>query len=59
MIVKLLIEHHWEFLNLKEAAQVRLSLHLTKYHIVGNLMLWLIFHENTGAMSNALRSEHR
>ena len=25
----------------KEAAQARLSLHLTKCHIVGNLMSWL------------------
>ena len=38
MIVKLLIEYHSEFLNLKEAAQVRPSLHLTKCHIGGNLM---------------------
>ena len=29
MIVKLLIEHHLEFLNLKEAAEARPSLHLS------------------------------
>ena len=33
MIVNLLTEHHLEFLSLKEAAQARLSLHLSKYHI--------------------------
>ena len=36
MIVKLLTEHHLEFL--KKAAQAHLSLHLSKYHIVGNHM---------------------
>ena len=35
MIVNLLTEH-LEFLSLKEAAQARLSLHLSKCHIVGN-----------------------
>ena len=35
MIVKLLTEHHLEFLSLREAAQARLSLHLSKCHIVG------------------------
>ena len=43
MIVKLLTEHHLEFLSLKEAAQARLSLNLSKRHIVGNLMHWLNF----------------
>ena len=33
MSVKLLTERHLEFLSLKEAAQARLSLHLSKYHI--------------------------
>ena len=42
MSVKLLTEHHLEFLSLKEAAQARLSLHLSKYHNVGNQMSWLI-----------------
>ena len=44
MIVKLLTENHLEFLSLKEAAEARLSLHLSKCHIVGNLMHWLIIH---------------
>ena len=30
MIVKLLTEHHLEFLSLKEAAEARPSLHLSK-----------------------------
>ena len=38
MIVKLLTEHHLEFLSLKEAAQAGLNVHLSKYHIVGNHM---------------------
>ena len=42
MIVKLLTEHHLEFINLKEAAEAHLSLHMTKCRIVGNLMQWLI-----------------
>ena len=36
MTVMLLTEHHLEFLSLKEVAQARLSLHLSKCHIVGN-----------------------
>ena len=43
MIVKLLNEHHLEFLGLKEAAEARPSLHMSKCHIVGNLMRWLKF----------------
>ena len=39
---KLLTERHLEFLSIKEAAQARLSVHLSKYHIVGNHMLRLI-----------------
>ena len=42
MIAKLLTEHRLEFLSLKEAAEACLSLHLSKCHIVGNLMHWLI-----------------
>ena len=42
MIVKLLTEHHLEFLSLKEPAQARQSLHMSKCHIVGNLIHWLI-----------------
>ena len=38
MIVKLLTEQHLEFLSYEEAAQARLSLHISKYHIVGNHM---------------------
>ena len=43
MTVKLLTKLHLEFLNLMEAAQARLSLHLSKYHIVGNHMSWLMY----------------
>ena len=42
MIVKLLTEHHLEFLSLKEAAEARPSLPLSKCQIVGNLILRLI-----------------
>ena len=42
MIVKQHTEHHLEFLNLKEAAEANLSLHMSKCHIVGNLMQRLI-----------------
>ena len=38
MSVKLLTEHH----SLNEATQARLSLHVSKCHIVGNLMSRLI-----------------
>ena len=41
MSVKLLTANHLELLTLKEAAQAHLSLHLSKYHIVGNHMLWI------------------
>ena len=37
MSVKLLTEHHLEFLSLKEAAEARLSLQMSKCLIVGNL----------------------
>ena len=46
MIVKLLTEHHLEFLSLKEAAEARPSLHMSKCHIVGNLMHWLNYYFN-------------
>ena len=42
MSVNLLTKQHLEFLSLNEAAQARLSLHLSKCHIVGNHMSWLI-----------------
>ena len=38
MIVKLLTEHHLEFLSLNEAADDRPSLHMSKCQIVGNLI---------------------
>ena len=38
MIVKLLTEHHLEFLSLKKAAEARQRPHLSKCQIVGNLM---------------------
>ena len=46
MIVKLLTEHHLEFQSLKGDAQARLSLHLSKCHIVGNHKPWLIWFHN-------------
>ena len=49
MIVKLRNEHHLEFLSLKEAAEARPSLHMSKCHIVGNLMHWLINHCSIGS----------
>ena len=42
MSVKLLTKQHLEFLSLKGATQARLSLHLSKCHIVGNRMSRLI-----------------
>ena len=41
MTVKLLTEQFLGFLSLKKAAQARLSLHLSKCHVVGNHMLRL------------------
>ena len=52
MTVKLLTEHYLEFLNLKCAAQARLSLHLLKCHIVGNHMSWLIIRTARGTALN-------
>ena len=46
MIVKLLTEHHLEFLGVKKAAEARWSLHMSKCHIVGNLIYWLILSVN-------------
>ena len=44
MTVNLLTDHHLEFLTLKEAAQARQSLHLSKCDIyVGNHMSRLIY----------------
>ena len=44
MSVKLLTEHHWEFLSIKEGAQACLSPHLSKCHIVGSNVPWLKIH---------------
>ena len=45
MNVKLLTDHLLEFLSLKEAVEARPSHHLSKCHIVGNLMPWLMLIE--------------
>ena len=46
MIVKLLNEHHLEFLSLKGGCRGYSILHLSKCHIVGNHMQWLICRRN-------------
>ena len=38
MIVKLLTEHHLEYLSLKGGCKALLNLHMSKRHIVGNHM---------------------
>ena len=43
MTVNLLTEQHLGFSALKEAAQARLSLFMSKCHIVGNHMLRLLY----------------
>ena len=43
MIVKLLTEHHLEFLSIKERCRGSSESTHVKCHIVGNLMYWLIF----------------
>ena len=43
MTVKLLTEHHLEFLSLMGGCRACLSLHMSKCHIVGNHMPRLIF----------------
>ena len=55
MSVKLLTEHHLEFLSLKEAALSRLSLHLSKCHIVGNHVSWLNYTMNIGKPDKMLK----
>ena len=40
MIVKPLTEHHLKFLSLKGGCTGS-CLHMSKYHVVGNLMHWL------------------
>ena len=44
MRVNLHTEHHLEFLSLTDAAQARLSLHLSNCHIVENHMSRLSYH---------------
>ena len=41
MIFKLLTEHHLEFLGLAGGSKAVPSLHMSKCHIVGNLVPWL------------------
>ena len=43
MIVKLLTEYPLKFLSLKETAEARPSLHMSKCHIVGHLMPRLLY----------------
>ena len=52
MSAKLLTEHLLGVLSLKETAEARLSLHLSKCHIVGNHMprLTCVFHHILQAM---------
>ena len=54
MFVKLLTERHFDFLSLK-GVQARPSLHLSKYHIVGNHMSRLICHMRTLSHTNYLQ----
>ena len=43
MTVKLLTEHHLEFPSLKGGCTGSSELHMSKCHIVGNHMSWVIF----------------
>ena len=47
MTLRLLTKHHLEFLSLKGGSEARMSLHLSKCHIVGNHMSWLIYIRNS------------
>ena len=58
MTIKLLTEHHLEFQSL-EAAQARLSLHLSKCHIVGNHMSQLNNKDATNTFFNLVLLFHR
>ena len=49
MNVKLLTEHDLEFLSLTGGYTGPTSLHLSKYHIVGNLMSRLYYHEDVNS----------
>ena len=53
MIFKLPTEHYLEFL----AAEARPSLHMSKCHIVGNLMHWLIYISEETAILKTSESE--
>ena len=44
LTVKLLTEHHLEFISLKGGCTGSLSLHLSKYHIVGSHVLEITCH---------------
>ena len=46
MIVKLLTEHHFEFLSLKGGCRGLSESSLVRIQIVGNLMPWLIININ-------------
>ena len=53
MTVKLLNEHHLEFISLQRGyTQAYLNLHLSKCHIVGNRMSRLIFTGPRSAVGN-------
>ena len=43
MVVKILTEHNLEFLSLKGGCRGHLSPHMSKCHVVGNLMHWFIW----------------
>ena len=47
MSVKIRTVHHLEFLNLKETVHARLSLHLSKCHIVGFLFDLILYVPST------------
>ena len=47
----------WSFFALKEAAEARLSLHLSKCYIVGNLMHWLKWYF-TSSQSCTIRAQY-
>ena len=48
----------WSFLAWKEAAEARLNLHMSKCHIVGNLMPWLNLKDRSNSKTQS-RCENR
>ena len=54
MIVKLLTEHHLEFLNLNAGCTDSSESTLVKCHIVGNHMYWLNFKRRYQLVTSAL-----